>query len=170
MENNSRVRGVDLYAPYVTYAKMRGRPVEQGDLFLFLAEQETADGIFPGQVVEHLTIDQITKLLHLAHDKLEDGKYLIMETPNPMTLAIFTPAFYIDPSHQKPIHPLTLQYLAQKAGFRSVEIFFPGSSKLNETIPALKPNDQEYSAFNTAMSHVADLLFGPQDYAIIARK
>ena len=65
---------------------------------------------------------QIIALCKNAFDRLEEGKYLIIETPNPMSLAIYTHAFYIDPSHQKPVHPLTLKYLVEKAGRRKYEI------------------------------------------------
>ena len=94
-----------------------------------------------------------------------------METPNPTSLAIYTHAFYIDPSHKKPVHPLTLKYFVEKAGFRDVEILFTESSKLPIKIPKIKLNDSENEQeFNKAMKIIQDTLFGSQDYAIIAKK
>ena len=88
-------------------------------------------------MIEHLKFNQIVRLCELAYDKLEDGGYIIMETPNPMSLAIYTHAFYMDPSHNKPIHPLTMEYFMRKVGFKEVEILFTESSKYPADIPKL---------------------------------
>jgi len=85
-------------------------------------------------------------------------------------LAIYTECFYMDPSHQKPVHPQTLKYIAEKAGFSSVEILFTESSRMPFSIPRLKDGEPDFEAFNTAMERVSNLLYGSQDYSIIARK
>ncbi len=170
LEKNVGVTGVDQYVPYVEYMKMLGLPVVLDDAVRYLKKQENVDGIFVGQVVEHISVEQIMELCRLAYEKLEDGCYLIMETPNPTSLAIYTECFYMDPSHEKPVHPQTLKYFAEKAGFSSVEILYTQSSRLPFSIPKLKEDEEEYKEFNQAMERVSNLLFGSQDYAIIARK
>ena len=121
-------------------------------------------------MVEHLTIGQIIKICETAYQKLEEGCFLIMETPNPMCLSIYTHAFYMDPSHQKPVHPLTLKYLAEKAGFTDVEILFTETSRMPFTIPAVKEEDSDFTEFNRVMHQVSEELFGSQDYAVIAKR
>ena len=170
VEQNVGVTGVDTYAPYVEYMKTLGLPVVHDDAVNYLREQEHVDGIFVGQVVEHISVGQIMGLCQLAYEKLEEGCYLIMETPNPTSLAIYTESFYMDPSHQKPVHPQTLKYIAEKAGFSSVEILYTQSSRMPFEIPKLKEHDEDFQAFNEAMSRVSNTLYGSQDYAIIARK
>ena len=170
VEKGIGVTGVDLYPPYISYMEMLGLPAVLGDAIEYLSRQESTDGIFVGQVVEHISIEQIIRLCRLAYQKLEKNCYLIMETPNPTSLAIYTNSFYQDPSHQKPVHPLTLQYIAEKAGFTSVEILYTDSSRLPYRIPKLNGGDPEYRNFNEAMERVSELLYGSQDYAIIARK
>lgn len=164
------VTGVDMYAPYIEYMKILNLPAVLDDAIKYLGKQEKVDGIFMGQVVEHISIAQIIEVLGLAYEKLESGAYLIMETPNPMSLAIYTECFYMDPSHQKPVHPRTLQYLAEKAGFEDVEILFTESSRLPFKIPKLEGSELSITQFNEAMERVENLLYGSQDYAIIARK
>ena len=94
-----------------------------------------------------------------------------METPNPTSLAIYTESFYMDPSHNRPIHPKTLQYITEKQGFSQVQILFTESSRLPYDIPKLAEHGEERThEFDLAMERVADLLFGSQDYAIIAKK
>ena len=163
--------GIDLYEPYVEYCKMRGLSVQHDDAIHFLKKQKNVDGIFVGQVVEHLQIEQIIELCRVAYEKLEKDCYLIMETPNPTTLAIFTESFYKDPSHNKPVHPETLKYIVEKVGFSQVKIIYTESSKLPYSIPELQCKDVEHlDEFNLAMKRISDLLFGSQDYAIIAKK
>lgn len=169
-ERNVGVTGVDQYAPYVEYMKTLGLPVVHDDAIHYLNEQEQVDGIFVGQVVEHISVGQILELCRLAYEKLEEGCYLIMETPNPTSLAIYTECFYMDPSHQKPVHPRTLKYIAEKAGFSSVEILYTQASRMPFHIPRLKENDADFKEFNEAMGRVSELLYGSQDYAIVARK
>lgn len=167
-ENGIGARGCDLFDEFVIYCQQRGLDVVRGDALESLSNVESVDGIFAGQIVEHLTLAQIIRLCKIAYNKLEKNSYLIMETPNPMSLSIFTNAFYIDPSHQKPVHPLLLKYLAEKAGFSQVEIVFSEVSKEGIEIPNLPGDDNE--EFNKAMEKVQNRLFGSQDYAIIAKK
>lgn len=170
-ENGIGVKGVDLYSPYVEYCKLQNLPVEQGDALAYLRGQERVDGIFLGQVVEHLSTAQTIELCRIAYDKLEVGGYLIMETPNPTSLAIYTESFYMDPSHNRPIHPKTLQYITEKQGFSQVQILFTESSRLPYDIPKLAEHGEGRThEFDLAMERVAELLFGSQDYAIIAKK
>ena len=104
-------------------------------------------------------------LCRTAFEKLAPGGVLILETPNPRSLAVYTNAFYLDPSHVKPVHPLTMQYLLQKEGFKDVQLLFPEQSRPPQRIPAL---DGAPEAFNEAMQTVSDTLYGAQDYAVIA--
>lgn len=164
-------KGVDFYPEFVEYCNSNGLSVEVGDAIEYLRKQDKVDGIFAGQLIEHLSIGQIIEICELSYEKLEEGSYVILETPNPTSLAIYTNAFYVDPSHQKPVHPLTMQYLLRSAGFNTIEIYYTDSSRVPIQIPALKGKEIEnLEAFNQSMQKVSDLLFGSQDYAIIARR
>lgn len=170
-ENGIEAFGVDLYEEFVELCKMHGLDARLGDAIETLKSQGKVGGIFAGQIVEHLTMKQVIELCQYAYEHLEDGGCLIMETPNPMCLYIFSNAFYIDPSHQKPVHPLYLQYVAEKAGFSKTEIVFTEASKVPISIPELKVKDSEnIDEFNASMKQVENLLFGSRDYALVARK
>lgn len=170
-ENGIGVTGVDIYLPYVEYCKMNRLSVFHGDGVEFLKQQKQVDGIFAGQVVEHISVNQIIELCAVAYEKLTNGSYLIMETPNPKSLAIYTEAFYQDPSHNKPVHPETLKYLVEKRGFSDVQILYTEGSRLPYHIPKLSDdNDEREHEFDLAMQRIEDLLYGSQDYAIIAKK
>ena len=169
-ENGIDVTGVDQYGPYVEYMKMKQLPVVLDDAIHYLEGQQKVGGIFLGQVIEHISVEQVIRLLELAYEKLEKDACLIMETPNPKSVAIYTECFYIDPSHQRPVHPYTLKYLAEKVGFKDVSIKYTESSRMSFHIPELKMGDNNLQDFNDAMAHVSEVLYGSQDYALIERK
>lgn len=170
-ENHIGATGVDTYDEFVEYCKEHEFSAVCDDGAHYLKSIESTDGIFVGQVVEHLKDYQIIDLCSTAFEKMESGSYLVIETPNPTSLAIYTHAFYVDPSHVKPVHPLTMEYFLQKAGFKDIKIVYTENSKINQDIPALCGESIEnLDAFNDAMKLVSSTLFGSQDYAIIARK
>lgn len=163
--------GVDISETLVRMCEERGLNVVCKDALSFVRELQHADGIFASQLIEHIPFADVIELCRLCYEKLEDGAYMILETPNPMSLAIFTHSFYIDPSHVKPVHPFTLRYIAEKAGFREVELLFTEGSRFPVQIPALDCDGAEQlEAFNDSMKRVENALFGSQDYALIARK
>lgn len=170
-ENKVESVGVECYSEFAEYCKMKGLNVAEEDALAYLEKQENVGGIFAGQLIEHLKVNQIVRLCQLAYEKLEEGAYVILETPNPMSLAIYTHAFYIDPSHNKPVHPLLMEYFMKKAGFKDVQILFTESSKYPVDIPKLSGNGIEnIEVFNRSMEEVSRTLFGSQDYAIIGRR
>lgn len=171
-ESGVPAEGVDVYQPYADYCNMKGLKAECADGIEFLADShDEIDGIFVGQVVEHLETGQIIRLCEKAWEKLPEGGCIVIETPNPTSLAIYTNAFYIDPSHVKPVHPLTMKYYLEKAGFKNIEIVYTESSRPPHSIPELKCSAAENAdEFNAAMKTVSDIIFGSQDYAIAAVK
>ncbi len=168
-ENGIKSKGVDLYEEFVQMCTMNGLDVVCDDALRFVHTQRKVGGIFAGQLIEHLTINQLVELCNIAYEKLEEDAYIIMETPNPTCLAIYSHAFYIDPSHNKPVHPLTIKYILEKSGFKNIEIIYTDTSKLPVSIPEIS-GIEEADKFNEVMHMISELLFGSQDYAVIAKK
>jgi SAM-dependent methyltransferase len=163
--------GVEIYDEFVEFCRNRDLKVIQQDVLGYLREQKEIDGIFAGQLIEHLPLECTIELCTLAYEKMKPGGYMILETPNPMSLAIFTHSFYMDPTHLKPVHPQTLKYIAERAGFKKVEILFTENSKYPMHIPDLKIKEADnLEEFNKSMRMVEEVLFGSQDYAIIAKR
>lgn len=165
-ENGIKASGADTYNDFVEYCRSLELDVHHADGIEYLKKCEKVDGIFVGQVVEHMSVGQIMELAETAYDKLEEGSYIIAETPNPRSLSIYCNAFYLDPSHNKPVHPETLRYLFRNAGFENIEILYTENSKPDVTIPPLNGEDE----FNRSINIIKEMLFGSQDYALIARK
>lgn len=172
-ENSIQGIGIDAYEEFVAYCQAKGLDVRQDDAIRFLenTEKESVDGIFAAQLIEHLSTGQLLALCHLAYEKLKQGGCLILETPNPMCLSIYMNAFYMDPSHQKPVHAKTMEYLLKREGFQKVDLLFTEESKSDYRLPLLScETSSNLSEFNDGMNLLSDLLFGSQNYAVIAVK
>ena len=156
-------RGVDLDADMVAYARGEGLDVEQADAVEHLEGlgDGSLGGIFAAQLVEHLPAPTLVRLLELAAAKLRPGGLLVAETINPLSpLALRN--YYADLTHTQPLVPETLELLARQAGFGSVELRYlnaPGERLIEPDDPVIAAN----------VSRLNELLFGPLDYAIVAR-
>jgi O-antigen chain-terminating methyltransferase len=157
-------KGIDLSEESVAQCAQIGLSAEAADLFSYLGTylndqpEQTFDGIFSSQVVEHLDPRRLPEMIRLCASRLRRGGLLAIETPNPGCLAIFATHFYLDPTHTRPIpHPLMSFYM-EEAGFGQVEV--------HELSPAVE-----------SMPELAELpeafrkrFFGGLDYAIVGRK
>ena len=164
--------GVDLYDEFVAYCQMKGLNAVKYDAVKYLLEleNESVSGIFSAHLVEHLETSQLVSLCRRSYEVLKPGGCLILETPNPMCIGLFK-TFHIDPSHIKPVHPLTLEYLLGQAGFEEIETIFTEYSKINYELPHLKgDNIHNLDAFNEGIANLSNTLYGSLDYAIIAKK
>lgn len=175
LNHNIKAQGIDLTDEMVEYCQDIGLPVIKKDAITYLEQQDdnSIGGIFLGQVIEHIPFDDIIKLVEIAHRKLAANGYLIMETPNPQTLAIFTRSFYMDPTHVNPVHPLTIQFLTESVGFRETAILYSGRVDKENALPHIQVSNDSISnvdELNRSIDRLNDLLYGDQDYAIIARK
>jgi len=153
-EAGVEARGIDPDADMVAFARGEGLDVKQTDAVseLDALDDGSLGGIFMGQVVEHLPAGMLVRTLELAAQKLQPGGLLIAETINPLSpLALRN--YFADLTHAQPLVPDTLELLARQAGFASVETRF------------LNPPEQGPGVAQA----VADILFAPLDYAIIAR-
>jgi SAM-dependent methyltransferase len=157
-------RGVDAEADMIAFALGEGLDVEQADALLYLEgiENGSLGGIFAAQVVEHLPPPALRRLLELAHAKLRDDGLFVAETINPLSpLALRN--YFADLTHSQPLVPETLDLLARQAGFSEAEIAF-----LNE--PAERLDEPADPVVAANVRRLNELLFGPLDYALYARK
>jgi O-antigen chain-terminating methyltransferase len=176
IEQGTRARGIELNPQMVAFCLSEGLPVEQADAISYLQglDDDSLDGVFCAQVIEHVDITYLVRLLDLCHAKLRSGAPIVLETPNPLCLSIYARSFYQDPTHVKPVHPATLQFLLEQAGFWETEIRFssplPESQRLRALADGSSPCPPWMEAANENVRMLNDLLFGCLDYAAVARK
>ena len=160
-------RGVEIDPALVDDARELGLDVslDDGLAALGAAPDASLGGVALIQVVEHLTAQQVLLLVSLLVDKVRPGGRVVVETVNPQSLYVFARAFYIDPTHDRPVHPAYLTFLFRQAGFPEVEIDWRSPPPADEM---LEPVGQPGTDANVA--RLNQLLFAPQDYALIATR
>jgi SAM-dependent methyltransferase len=129
-ERGIAARGVDLDPTMVERCRQKGHEnVEQGDLVAYLerTDPDSMGAIFSAQVIEHLPLSDLQRLLELALSRLRPGGLLIAETVNPHSAAALK-AFWVDPTHQHPLFPETMLSLCALTGFASGDVFAPVGS------------------------------------------
>ena len=167
------VFGMDINPQMVEKCKKEGLSVELRDGVSYLYDNDNLNlgGIFSSQVIEHLKPSQIIKLIKGAYKNLQEGSPLILETINPMALVTQTMAYTLDLTHRQYVHPFTIEMLLKEHGFKKVEFIY--SSPIDVEAPVLKDNDmdpKELEKYNEKIRRMHEVLFGYQDYAVIAWK
>ena len=172
-EHGIKATGIDSYKKSVDYCRTRGLQVVQRDAIEYLREQkaESIDGVFAAQLIEHIPTKALLELCKESYRVMKPESYIVLETPNPMCLSVYMNSFYLDPSHKNPVHPHLMEYLMKECGFHDVHVVFTEASKVGYRLPLL---DVEYcknlAEFNDGVNLLSDIVFGSQDYAIIAKK
>jgi len=175
-EAGVEARGVDADADMVAFARGEELDVEQADALAALEalDDGSLGGIFLAQVVEHMPPPQLVRLLELAHAKLRPGGVLVAETINPLS-PIALRNYFADLTHAQPLVAETLALLAEQAGFGAVETRYLNEPPADERLREVElPPEAEFDAAREALAQnvrrLNDQLFGPLDYAIVARR
>jgi O-antigen chain-terminating methyltransferase len=160
-ENGLRAIGVDNNRAFVEENNEAGREVVDADLIGYLeaAGDDSVGAITLFQVVEHLEIAVLLRLMDEAIRVLRPGGVLVAETPNALNLQVGASTFWIDPTHIRPLHPEFLQFCAVHSGFSKVDGLF-----VNELDPGYR------SIRDASVRRLAERLDGPGDYSLLAWK
>jgi O-antigen chain-terminating methyltransferase len=149
--------------------------VVEGDLVEFLrAERDGAlGGAFAAQVAEHLPPPVLQAMLAQAHRALRPGGLLVLETVNPRSLVAFMEVYNRDLTHERPLHPDTLRFLAAAQGFTDVRVELRSpvdpSARL-QAVPADGLPERAAQVLNENIERLNGLLYAPLEYALIARR
>lgn len=166
-------RGVDINPEMAALGREHGLEVAAGDGLEYLRAlaPESLGGILMSQVIEHLSLDDLTELVGLCASRLKPGGVLIAETVNPQCLSTFAGAFYLDLTHNKPIHPEAARFLWRWAGLTEVEIIYLSPVPPEHRLQPLTSGAPELSdVFNRNVERLNNLLYSHLDYAVMGRK
>jgi SAM-dependent methyltransferase len=157
--------GVEIDPDFISYLEDKGIEVVAKDAVSHLGELEpgAVDGIVASHLVEHLRPAALVSLVSLAAEKIAEGGILILETPNPESLVAGSVNFHRDLTHVRPIHPDTLSFLCESAGFSQVEIRRLSPVPDDGLLP--KTGDEK---IDEVVDQLNGLLYGFQDYAVVA--
>jgi len=158
-EDKFQAVGVDSNAIQLDAARRRGAVVVHADAFEYLRglEDESVLAVTGVHIVEHIPFPALVCLMQQVVRVLKKGGVALFETPNPRNLIVGATTFHLDPTHIRQLPPEVMKVLFETVGLEQIEI------------RPLHPSDTlDYMVKNHDLDpHVATLLFGPQDYAVI---
>jgi 2-polyprenyl-3-methyl-5-hydroxy-6-metoxy-1,4-benzoquinol methylase len=165
-------RGIEVDPELVEWGRLHGLDVEVGRAveYLEILEDASLGGVVMIQVIEHLSPQHVIDVVRLAAEKVRPGGKVVMETVNPTSLYTYAHAFWVDPDHVRPVHPTYLGFLFAEAGFASVERVDRSPVPEDECLELLPGDDELSKRLNANFERINALLYGPQDYAIIATR
>ncbi|MDI3489987.1 MAG: hypothetical protein PWP11_1264 [Thauera sp.] len=154
--------GVDSNATAIARTRAQGLTAFEADVGEWMAQRgdESLGAISALHVVEHLPFEVLVRTLDEALRVLRPGGLLILETPDPANIMVATGSFWLDPSHLRPIPADLLAFTVRSRGFEAVEV-----ERLHPVDESLR-----FTAGHEVGDRLNTLLYGPQDYAVIARK
>ena len=151
--------GVNSNDVQLDAARQHGVPVIHADALAYLKSlvDNSVLAVSGIHVVEHIPFVDLIRLIQEVVRILRPGGLVIFETPNPRNLIVGAHTFNFDPTHIRPLPPEVLEILLETVGLSDIEI------------RPLHPSDTLDSMVNARRldPHIATLLFGPQDYAIL---
>lgn len=168
---------VDIDGAMVAVSKEKGLDARHGDALAHLSQlpDKSIGGVIAVQVVEHLTMKQLETLFQLCRSKVVEGGTIIFETINPKSVLALSSNYFRDPTHVWPLHPDTLSYMMTLQGLKIKEVRelspVPPEGGIQQ-IP-----EEEYftprwramiTSINRNFSRLHQLLYGSQDYCVIA--
>lgn len=159
VEEEFEAQGVDLDESMLAISNAAGLSVVKSDIIEYLQKiQDNSVEIVSGfHIIEHISSDSLQILVKEAFRVLKPGGLLILETPNPENLLVSTTEFYLDPTHNKPIPPKLLYFLAEYNGFARIKLL-----RMQES--------QSISSLADDID-VTDIFFAVSpDYAVVAQK
>lgn len=160
-ENNLNAIGIDCNAAMVEHCKEHHLTAINDDIFIYLDKQpaNSFNAITGFQIIEHLSFPNILRLIQETVRTLKDGGILILETPNPFNVKVSSWSFYMDPTHKKPLPAELMEFIFSYFGLQNIHI-----------IPLNTPADRDSYKIDGHNEHYLNLLYGPQDYAIVGYK
>ncbi len=160
-EHTLLCRGVDANAVMRAQCVERGLEVVQADVLDYLRDLPDASfGAVTGfHLIEHLPLDSLLELVSQTRRVLTPAGVAIFESPNCKNLVVGACSFYIDPTHRNPVFPETAELMLALQGFEKIRIEY------------LSPvPNVAFDAATPELAKIRDLLYGPQDFGIIAYK
>jgi SAM-dependent methyltransferase len=156
--------GVDSNTVCIAECQEEKLEVVQDDLLNFLTHRPDASvGTYTlFQVLEHLPFPVLVDALREMRRTLVPGGRVIAEVPNAKNLRVSAGTFWIDPTHQRPLFPELLLFLATEVGFAQADGHYTNNLSLTHDLSGLPDG-----AMN-ALRSVVDAVDTYGDFALIA--
>ncbi len=169
--------GIEMDQAMVEACKDKGLNVSFGDGISHLEQltDKSIGGVIAIQVIEHLTQDQLKRLVTACLSKIKPGGKVIFETINTESMVALASNYFRDPTHVFPLHPETMRFMLELLGLKvlSVNKLSPygeeASLKEIEVTEFMTPRwGVTIETLNRNIRRLNKILYGHQDYCIIA--
>ncbi|MEJ1978905.1 MAG: class I SAM-dependent methyltransferase [Acetobacteraceae bacterium] len=154
-------RGVDANESMVAACRDAGLDCVLDDAVGYLARQapDSLGAVTGFHIIEHLPFKTMIRLFDEALRALAPGGVLVFETPNPANILTASRRFYLDPTHRNPLPHEMVAMVAEARGFTRISVvdLHPAMERFGGNDPVLR-------------AELDRLFYGPQDYALLARK
>ena len=170
-EQGKQAEGIDNSGSMLRVAEEKGLPCTAGDALAFLKQQQAGSwgGIFSAQVIEHLEPAYLRDMVIEAYRVLAGNSPILLETVNPLSLFALSNIYFLDVTHQKPLHPEFMRYLLESTGFSDVTIIYPEELR-QEQLEGIAPENHLAREFNTNVDKLNKLLYASPVYAVTGVK
>ena len=127
--------GLELDAKMVNDCRKLNLNIQEGDALSLLDEfgEDTFSIVSAFHVIEHISHENLKKLIIHAKRILKPEGLLILETPSIDNLMVSSKSFHIDPTHINPIHPDLLSFMIKRIGFTELKYYFINSGPLRNS-------------------------------------
>lgn len=170
-ENNIKSEGIDISSSMLKDARAKNLNCKEEDALQYLKTKPDCSlgGIFSAQVIEHFSPDYLKDIISEAYRVLMNDGVIVLETVNPISVFALTNIYFLDITHQKPLHPEFMRYLFRAYGLSDIEILY--SESLQEHfLEEISVENDIARQFNSNVDKLNKILFSSPDYAVIGRK
>jgi SAM-dependent methyltransferase len=165
--SGKKAEGIDVSESMLTLARQKGLKCSCQDILGALEKKsdESAGGIFSSQVIEHFKPGYLREVVRESFRVLKTGAPIILETINPLSLFALSRIFFLDVTHNMPLHPEYMRYLLENSGFSKVDILYSGDLA-DEKLEDFPPDHELARILNTNTDKLNELLFASPSYAV----
>jgi len=160
-------KGIDISESMLNIAKSKGIECSKIEALQFLRENKdnSIGGIFSSQVIEHFKPEYLKEVVIESFRVLKRNSPVVFETINPLSIFALSNIYFLDVTHQKPLHPEYMRYLFESSGFSDVKIIYSDDLK-DEKLEEICPENQIAKEFNTNIDKLNKILFASPMYAV----
>ena len=176
-EAGIEARGIDLDSDMVAFCRPKAstsRRETRSPTWTAWRRARSA-GIFAAQFVEHLQPGPLTAFLGLAAVAAAARAACSSSRRSTRSRLFALRNYFADLTHAQPLIPETLSLLVKQAGFGEVEIRFKSELAEQQLLePVELPSEPQFDDARRALeanrARLNEVVFGPQDYALVARR
>lgn len=163
--------GIDISESMLKRAAEKGIKCRKIAALEYLQQENdnSVGGIFSAQVIEHLQPGYLRDVIRESFRVLKNNSPIVLETINPLSIFALSNIYFLDVTHQKPLHPEYMRYLLESSGFSGVKIIYADELD-EEKLVEVSPENQLAREFNTNVDKLNKILFSSPVYAVTGIK